>query len=72
MTKILEQALAELSKLTETEQDAMGAWLLEELASERRWEKLFAESAGRLGGFAGDALSEHRLGRTQELDSTQL
>ena len=72
MTKILEQALAELSKLTETEQHAIGEWLLEELASERRWERLFSESAGRLEGLASDALGEHHLGRTEKLDMNEL
>ena len=59
MTRILEQALAELSKLPETEQDAIGEWLLQELASERNWERLFSESADRLEGLASDALAEH-------------
>ena len=72
MTKILEQALAELSKLTETEQDAIGEWLLEELASERRSERLFSESAARLDDLASDALAEHHRGRTEELDPSQL
>lgn len=71
MTKILEQALAELAKLTETEQDAIGEWLLEELASERRWERLFSESADRLDDLASDALAEHHRGRTEELDPGQ-
>ena len=62
MTEILEQALAELSKLPETEQDAIGEWLLEELASERGWVKLFSESSGRLEGLANDALAEYHRG----------
>ena len=72
MTKILEQALVELSKLTETEQDAIGEWLLQELASERNWERLFSESAGHLEGLASEALAEHNLGQTEKLDTDQL
>jgi len=68
MTKILEQALAELSKLTETEQDAIGEWLLEELASDRGWEKLSSESCDRLENLASDALAEYHHGRIVELD----
>ena len=72
MTKILEEALAELSKLSETEQDAIGAWLLEELASEQGWENLFSESSDLLEGLASDALAEHQRSRTRELDPDQL
>ncbi len=68
MTKILEQALAELYKLPETEQDAIGEWLLQQLASERRWESLFSESAGRLEGLASEALAEHHRGLTGRFD----
>jgi hypothetical protein len=39
MTKRLEQAVAEVSKLSRTEQDALADWLLAELESERQWEK---------------------------------
>jgi hypothetical protein len=44
MTKLLQRAFDEASKLPENEQDALGRILLEELASERRWEELFAGS----------------------------
>lgn len=44
MTKLLQRAFEEASKLPEGEQDALGRILLEELASERRWEELFAGS----------------------------
>ena len=42
MTKLLEKALAEVSKLPKKEQDALATWILEELASEQRWERAFA------------------------------
>ena len=72
MTKLLEEAFAEVSKLPEAEQEAIGAWLLEELASEQRWQKAFAESADVLACLADEALAEHRQGRTQELDPDKL
>lgn len=34
MTELLEQAIAEVSKLPETKQDKVASWLLEELAFE--------------------------------------
>ncbi len=48
------------------------AGLLEELASERRWEELFAGSHDLLGHLADEALAEHRAGRTEELNPEKL
>ncbi len=68
MTKSLEEAFAKASKLPPEEQDAVAAWLLEELESENRWERLFARSKEVLGKLAAEALAEHRGGETEELD----
>jgi hypothetical protein len=62
MTKLLQKAFDEASKLSEDEQDALGRILLEELASERRWEELFAGSHDLLADLADQALAEHRAG----------
>ena len=43
MTKLLQKAFDEASKLPEGEQDPLGRILLDELASERRWDELFAD-----------------------------
>ena len=72
MTARLEQAFAEVSKLPPKEQDALADWLLAELESERRWEKLFADSQDVLSELAAEALSEHRSGQTQGLDPDQI
>ncbi len=72
MTKLLERAFEEASKLPEGEQDALGRILLEELASERRWEELFAGSQELLADLADQALSEHRAGQTNKLDPEKL
>lgn len=71
-TKLLEKAFAEASRLSEQEQDVLAAWILEELASEQRWEKAFADSGGVLAWLADEALAEHREGRTQVLDPDRL
>ena len=55
----LERAFAEASKLPPQEQAALAAWILQELASERRWEQAFAESADTLAELADEALAEH-------------
>jgi len=68
MTKLLQEAFDQASKLPETEQDALGRILLEELASDRRWENLFAGSQDLLEELADQALAEHEAGRTEKLD----
>jgi len=72
MTKLLQKAFDEASKLPEVEQDALGRVLLEELASERRWENLFAGSHDLLANLADQALAYHRAGRTEKLDPDKL
>ena len=72
MTKLLEEAFAEASKLPEQEQDALAAVILDELASERRWDQAFAESADLLAQLADQALAEHQAGKTQVLDPERL
>jgi hypothetical protein len=68
MGKVLQQALSELTKLPETEQDVVGAWILAELESERRWDHLFARSADLLAEMADDAIREDEAGLTEPLD----
>jgi len=58
MTKRLEEAFAEASKLPAAEQDALARWLLDELASERRWEELFSKSQDGMAEMADEALDE--------------
>jgi hypothetical protein len=72
MTKLLEKAFEEISKLPEQEQRAFAAWILEELAAERKWERAFTDSADVLAALADEALTEHRAGQTQELDPDTL
>ena len=72
MTKLLQKAFEEAAKLPEGEQDALGRILLEELASERRWEDHFAGSHNLLAELADQALAEHRAGRTEKLDPEKL
>jgi hypothetical protein len=72
MTKLLQRAFDEASKLPDVEQDELGRVLLEELASERRWEELFAGSRDLLAELADQALAEHRAGRTERLDPEKL
>lgn len=68
MTKLLEKAFAEASKLPEREQDALAEWLPDELASERRWTEAFAGSENELARLADETLVEHHEGRTLQLN----
>jgi hypothetical protein len=44
MTQLLNQALAEIQKLPDVEQDAIATIILDELSDERRWDESFAAS----------------------------
>jgi hypothetical protein len=72
LTISLEKAFAEASKLSEEEQNALAAWILQEITSEKRWEKTFSKSPDKLAQLAEEALREHRRGETQPLDPEQL
>ena len=67
MTKLLEKAFREASKLPGREQDALARFLLEEIESDRRWDELFAKSHRQLETLAEEALAEHRAGKTRPL-----
>lgn len=67
MTQLLEKALSEVANLPPSEQDALAAILLEELASEQKWSELFAKSQDQLARLAKEALVEHRAGKTKPL-----
>lgn len=67
MTKLLDKAISEVAKLPASEQDAVAALVLEELASERRWSLSFAKSQDLLAKLAEEALAEYSSGQTKPL-----
>ena len=67
MTHLLEKALTEVAKLPASEQDAVAAIVLQELASEQRWSESFAKSQDLLAELAEQALAEYAAGRTKPL-----
>ena len=71
LTVSLEKAFAEASKLSEDEQNALAAWILQEITSEGRWGKAFCDSPDELVQLAEEALMEHRRGQTHILDPEQ-
>ena len=67
MTKLLEQAFAEAAKLPDQEQDALANLVLQELASEQRWDQAFARSQDKLAALSKAAMSEYRAGKTRPM-----
>lgn len=59
MTKLLEQAIAELSRLPDEQQDSMAQWILEALEDEQRWDAAFAASLPQLEQLAKRALDSN-------------
>lgn len=68
MTKLLKHAFAEAQKLPPERQDAFAAFLLAELADDKRWDDAFARSQDVLARLAAEALEEDRRGLTLPLD----
>ena len=72
MTSMLENAFAVASKLPAIEQNALARWMIEEIKSDKKWDKLFAESEDALGRLAMEALDEDAKGLTTVLDPDKL
>jgi hypothetical protein len=64
MTKRLAEAFAEAAKLPDDQQEAIAVLLMEEIASERRWDEAFAKSQDQLSKLADQALAEFEQGKT--------
>ena len=69
MTKALERAFREASKLPEPEQDALAEAIRNEVLGDDEWEQTFSSSSDVLEELADEAVAEHRAGRTQPLKS---
>jgi hypothetical protein len=64
MTALLEKAIERASALPKREQEAIGALILEEIASESRWDAQFAGSQDALARLADEAVAEFNEGKT--------
>ena len=65
MSGTFNQAIEMASKLPEKDLEALGALLLREMQSEKRWAKLFKGSQNQLSKLADEALAEHKAGKTK-------
>lgn len=59
MTKLLEKAISELSKLSDDQQDSMAQWILDELEDEQRWDTAFKNSLPQLEQLAQKARRDY-------------
>lgn len=67
MTKLLEHAFQEASKLPDTQQNMIARLLLDELLAEKKWDSLFAESEDFLADLADEALKGNTAKLTQAI-----
>ena len=72
MTQLLEEALAKLQQLPDSEQDAIASMILDELADEQRWQHSFANSQDKLAKLAEKARADIRAGRVREIGMDEL
>ena len=72
MTRLLEKAFVDASRLPDIEQNTLAKWLLEELEAERKWDITFAGSEDILGQLADGAIEAHRHGKTMPLNIDKL
>lgn len=67
MTQLLERAIAEAGKLPDSEQDAIAALILEQIADDRAWDEAFDRSQDPLAKLADKVREEIAAGRVRRL-----
>jgi hypothetical protein len=72
MTQLLQQAIDELHKLPASDQDAMAALILAEIADEQRWDAAFAKSQVELSQLAEKVRDDIRAGRVHDAGFDEL
>ena len=66
MTQLLQQAIAELQKLSASDQDAVASLILAEINDEERWDSAFANSQNQLSRLADKVRVDIRVGRVRD------
>jgi hypothetical protein len=72
MTHLLQQALGEVQKLPDADQDAIAALILAELEDERKWDEQFARSQPQLARLAEKVREDIQAGRALKMDVDEL
>ena len=68
MTKLLDRAIAKARELPPDQQDAIAAFLLEEIEGDAAWDRRFAASPALLSDLADAARLEAAAGKVSEDD----
>ncbi|MEI6210919.1 MAG: hypothetical protein WCR06_04770 [bacterium] len=68
MTALLEKAFDRVSALPAKRQNALAHLLLTEIDVDAQWDASFKTSQHELSKLAGNALAEHRNGKTRAMD----
>lgn len=72
MTHMLEQALTAVRELSDAEQDAIAALIIDELADDRRWDESFAQSPSGLSALVDKARQDIEQGRFRSVGWDEL
>ena len=72
MTQLLEKAIEHLRSQPATQQDAIAAIILEELADETRWDESFQRSQDKLKRLAERTRAEIKAGRARDVGIDEL
>ena len=72
MTALLEKAMAAVQALTEKDQDAIAAIVLEQLEGDREWDSVLARHPETMTRLVAELDEEKRAGRMRELNADQL
>lgn len=72
MSDLLDKAVARAKQLPVDQQNALAAFLMEEIKDEKRWDEAFAGSSDVLERLAAEAEVEDRRGLAEELDPDAL
>jgi hypothetical protein len=72
MTQLLQQAIAQLHKLPDSDQDAIATMILAEIADEERWSTAFENSQDQLSRIAERVREDIRAGRVRDIGFDEL
>ena len=72
MSQLLDQAVAEARKLSDAQQDAIAAIILEEIEDDRRWEESLARSPSKLTALVARAEEQVQAGNCRTLGFDEL
>ena len=72
MTHLLQHAISELQKLSDSQQDAMAAVILDEIADEAKWQSAFESSQDELTRLAEKVREDIRQGQVRDVGIDEL